>query len=50
MGGYHRLFVVPRIASGAPVTTIRRTLVLEVGLLVAALALAATLSQTAPPT
>jgi copper transport protein len=50
VGGYHRLFVVPRIASGAPVTTIRRTLVLEVGLLVAALALAATLSQTAPPT
>jgi copper transport protein len=50
LGGYHRRFVVPRIESGAPVATIRRTLVLEVGLLVAALALAATLSQTAPPT
>ncbi len=50
VGGYHRLFVVPRIASGAPVATIRRTLALEVVLLVAALALAATLSQTAPPT
>jgi copper transport protein len=49
LGGYHRRFVVPRIASGAPVASIRRTLVLEVGLLVAALALAATLSQTAPP-
>jgi copper transport protein len=50
LGGYHRQFVVPRIASGAPAATIRRTLVIEVGLLVAALALAATLSQTAPPT
>jgi copper transport protein len=50
LGGYHRRFVVPRIASGAPVATIRRTLGLEVGLLVAALALAAILSQTAPPT
>jgi copper transport protein len=49
LGGYHRRFVVPRIASGAPVASIRRTLALEVGLLVAALALAATLSQTAPP-
>lgn len=50
LGGYHRRFVVPRIAAGAPVASIRRTLALEVGLLVAALALAATLSQTAPPT
>ncbi len=50
VGGYHHRFVVPRIASGAPVATIRRTLVLEAALLVAALALAATLSQTAPPT
>jgi copper transport protein len=49
LGGYHRRFVVPRIASGASVASIRRTLVLEVGFLVAALALAATLSQTAPP-
>lgn len=50
LGGYHRLIVVPRIAAGAPVAAIRRTLVLEIGFLVAALALAATLSQTAPPT
>jgi copper transport protein len=50
LGGYHRLVVVPRIAAGAPVATIRRTLGLEVGFLVAALALAAILSQTAPPT
>jgi copper transport protein len=49
LGGYHQRFVVPRIASGASVASIRRTLVLEVGFLVAALALAATLSQTAPP-
>jgi copper transport protein len=50
LGGYHRRFVVPRIASGAPLVTIRRTLGLEVGLLFVALALAATLSQIAPPT
>jgi copper transport protein len=49
LGGYHQRFVVPRIASGAPVAAIRRTLLVEVGLLVGALALAATLSQTAPP-
>jgi copper transport protein len=49
LGGYHRWFVVPRIAAGAPVASIRRTLALEVGLLVVALALAAVLSQTAPP-
>jgi hypothetical protein len=41
--------VVPRIASGAPIATIRRTLAFEVGLLATALALAAILSQTAPP-
>jgi copper transport protein len=50
LGGYPRGFVVPRIASGAPVATIRRTLGLEVCLLTATLVLAATLSQTAPPT
>ena len=50
LGGYHRRFVVPRIAAGAPVATIRRTLTLELGLLLAAAALAAVLSQTAPPT
>lgn len=49
LGGYHRRFVVPRLAAGAPIATIRRTLTLELGLLVAALALAAALSQTAPP-
>jgi copper transport protein len=49
LGGYHRRFVVPQIASGAPVATIRRTLALEVSLLAVALVLAAILSQTAPP-
>jgi copper transport protein len=50
LGAYHRRFVVPRIAAGAPVASVRRTLSLEVGLLLVALGLAATLSQTAPPT
>ena len=50
LGGYHRRFVVPRLASGAPIATIRRTLMLEVGVLVTVLALAAVLSQRAPPT
>jgi copper transport protein len=50
LGGYHRRFVVPRLASGAPIAAIRRTLVLELGVLVAALALAAVLTQRAPPT
>jgi putative copper export protein len=49
VGGYHRQYVVPRIAAGAPVASIRRTLALEVSFLLVALALAATLSQTAPP-
>jgi copper transport protein len=49
LGGYHRRFVVPRIASGAPVASIRRTLALEVSLLAVALVFAAILSQTAPP-
>lgn len=49
LGAYHRRFVVPRIASGAPVASIRRTLTLEAGLLLTALAFAAILSQTAPP-
>ena len=49
LGGYHHRSVVPRIAAGAPVANIRRTLALEVSLLLVALALAATLSQTAPP-
>jgi putative copper export protein len=49
LGGCHRRFVVPRLAAGEPVGTIRRTLTLELGLLLAVLALAAVLSQTAPP-
>lgn len=49
LGGYHRRFVVPRLASGAPVATIRRTLMLELGALVTVLALAAILTQRAPP-
>jgi len=49
LGGYHRRFVVPRLAAGATVVTIRRTLTLELGLLLGVLALAAVLSQTAPP-
>jgi putative copper export protein len=49
IGGYHHRSVVPRIAAGAPVASIRRTLALEVSLLLLAVALAATLSQTAPP-
>jgi copper transport protein len=49
LGAYHRRFVIPRIASGAPATSIRSTIVFEMGLLLVALALAATLSQTAPP-
>jgi copper transport protein len=48
LGGYHRRFVVPRLRAGVPVMTIRRTLLLELGFLLAALALAAILSQTAP--
>ncbi len=49
LGAYHRRFVIPRIASGAPAASIRSTIVFEMGLLLVALALAATLSQTAPP-
>jgi copper transport protein len=49
LGGYHGRLVVPRLAAGAPVASIRRTLALEVVLLLVALALAATLSQSAPP-
>ena len=49
LGGYHRRSVLPRIAAGAPIANMRRTLTLEAGFLLIALALAATLSQTAPP-
>jgi copper transport protein len=50
LGGYHRRMVVPRLASGAPIAAIRRTLMLELGVLVTVLALAAVLTQRAPPT
>jgi copper transport protein len=49
LGAYHRRVVVPRLAGGAAIATVRRTLTLELGFLLAALALAAILSQTAPP-
>jgi copper transport protein len=49
LAGYHQRSVAPRLAAGAPVASMRRTLALEVALLVLALALAAVLSQTAPP-
>jgi copper transport protein len=49
LGAYHRRFVVPRIANGAPAASIRNTLALEMGLLLVVLALAAMLSQAAPP-
>lgn len=49
LGAYHRRVVVPRLIAGAPVAGMRRTLALELGLLVAVLGLAAVLGQTAPP-
>jgi copper transport protein len=49
VAAYHRQVVVPRIAAGAPVASIRPTLALEIGLLLVAVALATTLSQIAPP-
>ena len=50
LGGYHRRFVVPRLTAGAPIATIRTTLMLELGVLITVLALAAVLTQRAPPT
>jgi copper transport protein len=50
LAAYHNRSVVPRIAAGEPVAAIRQTLTAEVSLLLFALALAAILSQTAPPT
>jgi copper transport protein len=50
VAAYHRRWVVPQITAGAPVGELRRTLTLEAWLLIMALALAAFLSQTAPPT
>jgi copper transport protein len=49
LGAYHHRSLVPRIEAGAPIADMRRTLAFEVTLLLVALALAATLSQTAPP-
>ena len=49
LGGYHRRAVVPRLAAGDPVASLRGTLTTELTLLLAALALAAILSQVAPP-
>ena len=49
LGGYHRRFVVPRLASGASIAIIRRTLMFELGVLVTVLAVAAVLTQRAPP-
>ncbi len=49
LGGLHRRVAVPRISAGAPAATIRRTLAVEASLLLAALFLAAILSQTPPP-
>jgi hypothetical protein len=40
---------VPKIAGGAPIASIRNTLAVEVGVLLIALVLAASLSQTPPP-
>jgi copper transport protein len=50
LGGYHRRVVVPRLTAGAPVAAVRGTFALELAFLVAALAVAAILGQTAPPT
>jgi copper transport protein len=49
LAGYHRRSVLPRIAAGAPVADVRRTLALEAAFLLTALVLAAVLGQTAPP-
>lgn len=49
LGGYHRRFVMPRLASGEPVASIRRSLTVELAVLGAVLILAAILSQAAPP-
>jgi copper transport protein len=49
LAAYHRRSLVPRMAAGAPVADMRRTLALEAGFLLFALALAAILTQTAPP-
>ncbi|MBS1895001.1 MAG: copper resistance protein CopC/CopD [Actinobacteria bacterium] len=50
LAAYHRYSVVPRVALGAAGGGLRETLTGEVVILGVALALAAVLSQTAPPT
>jgi copper transport protein len=49
LGGYHRRLVIPRLKAGLPAAALRRTLTLEMGLLLAVLAIAAVISQSAPP-
>jgi copper transport protein len=49
LGAYHRRFVVPRLAAGETVGSVRLTLALELGLLGTVLVLAAVLTQAAPP-
>jgi copper transport protein len=49
LGAYHRYFAVPRLVEGAPLGSIRRTLLVELSALLAVLVLAAILGQTAPP-
>jgi copper transport protein len=49
VAGYHRNVVLPRIAAGVRIASVRRTLALEASLLLLALAVAAVLSQTTPP-
>ena len=49
LGGYHRRFVMPRLAAGETVASARRTLTAELAVLGAVLLLAAVLSQAAPP-
>jgi copper transport protein len=49
IAGYHRRFVVPQLAAERSMHTIRRTLAFELGFLLTVLALAAILSQSAPP-
>jgi copper transport protein len=49
LGAYHRRSVMPRLALGTPVASVRRTLTVELGVLLAVLVLAAVLSQAAPP-
>ena len=49
LGAYHRRFVMPRLAAGQNLASVRRTLTVELWFLGAVLVLAAVLSQAAPP-